>query len=57
MEDIKLQEWCELRLFMIADGSYTSKQIRDELSKYVIIDKKKPMLNGDMANEFNDTHY
>ena len=40
MEDITLQEWCELRLFMIADGSYTSKQIRDELSKYVIIDNK-----------------
>lgn len=33
---ITLQEYCELRLFMIADG-YTSKQIKDELSKYIVI--------------------
>jgi hypothetical protein len=36
MEKITLQEWCELRLFMIADD-YTSQQIKDELSKYTIV--------------------
>jgi hypothetical protein len=36
MEEITLQDYCELKLFMIADGGYTSKQIKDELSKYVI---------------------
>lgn len=36
MEKITLQEWCELRLFMIADGSYTIQQIREEMSKYII---------------------
>ncbi len=38
MEKITLQELCELRLFMIADGSYTPQQIKDELSKYTIVD-------------------
>jgi hypothetical protein len=35
MEEITLQDYCELSLFMIADGGYTPKQIKD-VSKYVI---------------------
>jgi hypothetical protein len=37
METITLREWCELRLFMIADGSYTSQEIKEELNKYIVI--------------------
>jgi hypothetical protein len=36
MESITLQEYCELQLFMIADGSYTPAQIRAEMAKYVV---------------------
>jgi hypothetical protein len=48
MENITLQEWCELRLFMIADNNYTSEEIKDELSKYTVIDLDGgvPMLNS-----------
>lgn len=38
MEKITLQELCELRLFMIADGSYTSQQIKNEMSKYTVVE-------------------
>lgn len=36
METITLGQWCELRLFMIADGNYTSQEIKAELAKYIV---------------------
>lgn len=60
MESITIREWCDLELFMISND-YTGSEIKAEKARYVIINEVKApvkfVLNGDMANEFNNSYY
>lgn len=60
-EKISILSWCSLRLYMISQG-FSEEAIQVEKDKYIVVDNRphtpqvKFVLNGDMANEFNDSH-